>query len=1125
MKKKLTMMLLALVVALGGTSTALLTGCNKPNNNGTGNVTENEFKVRFLNEDGSLIAEKKVKSGEKVEQVTLPEKVGYTAEWVDADGNAADLDKTITADAEYKVKYTAKTDVEYKVEHYVEKTDGTYELEKTETKKGTTATTATAEAITKEHYTLDEKAEGTVKTGEIKGDGSLVLKLYYKLDRVTVTFIADKTTLDTMEVRYGALATPTDKAVPPMNRTDEEEYAFKHWSATENGTVPFNWSDTITESVTVYAVFERTTRKYDVVADFNNVLYYFSDANGDTAYDEINAVPYGDTVSFKVQKGGEAAGTVSVKIKVINSAGEKEEVLTPNEDGVYSFELKGETEIIVTGLTYRIYNVTLDIADMEYAYDWAKPYKNIDDVKFEVTEEGKDAVTADLKIENGKVAFTWTKGKYSVRAFVEENGAKRYISGTVTRTVDSFAADKDGNVTFDRELALVTPVDIQWNDTAAMGNDGKITAENGKRYSINFTDFAPGNEDFAVTVTYDQLMSDENKRPHGEPSGDVGATNDPSLGFIFWSGEQKLEIPLFDAGAVRVWEADTIMFEHRATMAAAGSLLGRLEWPDCYRHAELTYVKVGGWMYIIVTADGKAGCYGDTNNWYESSAKAYTKFVPAMIDLEKGIMYVRKGFAGNNEKSFNRDMEYLASTQIGKYESVVMKDVLSDITAVTAEYAFGDGKSYSVMSGYGYTTDKAVLAEMEKSLKSEFSVTANLPLEDIELKVDGEDYTAPEVFTIQQTRVVTFKVPAGKMIAGLTIGGKDAKYEREGDVVTVTVSNDTELGSKALVISLEEGKDAVISGTVSVEGNFTGKDSLDNVLVRFISETGAMIRATYDKTTKKYSASVPAGTWTLFATNGYISGEAEVKSVFNKDATADIKLTALASMGATAVNGGGLTDNGDGTYVIKKTERETKENAMKNVTFVPEKEILEFGWTLTGMTNNADHLCPFIGMFVKSADGGVWRITWANAGDQLVQMPKDDLARYAMTETRNLWEPFGAPSQWYTYNKPNYKLTTKVTIDGYNVKVAFKTGESTEWKYVEFDNGDTFNIYEFWNKPTNAKNEFPGTKNRDEYLDQLYKLNQECQFGISARRDSSSEDSTVNVAKFSDIWYNITAKN
>ena len=1125
MKKKLAM-LLALVLAFGGTSAALLTSCKPTDNPGT-NEQENEYKVRFLKEDGTLIEEKTVKHGEKVEAVTAPAKEGYTAEWVDKDGNVADLEKAVTADAEYKVRYTAKTDVAYKVEYYFENVEGAYELAAAETKNltGTTGATVTAPEVTKEHYTLNTEAEGYLASGEVKGDGSLVLKMYYKLDRVTVTFMANGETLDTKQVIYGGKTTATDKAVPAKDQTVDKEFVFKHWSATENG-APFNWNLPVEENVTLYAVYEKGVRKYNVTADFDNALYFYTTPDDGDIF-ALNDLAYGETVNFMVKKAQEATGTATVTAKVTNSQGTSETTLTANEDGVYTLTINGATELTVTGFSVRVYNVTLNVTDVESVYDWAKPYKNLDDVKFEVTEEGKDPITADLKVEDGKVVFIWSKGTYGVRAFVEEAGAKRYISGTVTREVNSYAADDSDNITFDDEMVLSTPVDILWNQTAAVGKDGSISAENGKAYAINFTDFAPGNGDFAVTVTYDQIMDDANKRPHGSPNGDEGATNDPSLGFTFYSGKDKVEIPLFDAGAVRVWENGVRLFEHRATMAKAGALLGRLEWADCYRHVELTYVKVGGWMYMVITADGKAGCYGDKDNWYASSAKAYTGFVPAMIDLENGIMYVRKGFAGGNETGYNRGTEYLASTQIGKYESTFMKDVLANITSIEAELAFGDGKSFAKMTGYGYTTDAAILAELEKNLRSEFSITSNLPLADIELKVDGEEYKGEELFPIQQTRVVTFQVPAGKLIAELTIGGKDAKYDREGDMVTVVVSNEESTGSKALVISLEEGRYAVISGTVSVEGEFTGKDQLDNVMVRFVSETGAMIRATYDKATKKYTATVPAGTWTLFATNGYICGETSVKSALNKDATVDVKLNALASIGATGVTSGGMTDNGDGTYSVKRTEGNTQENAMKNVTFVPQNEILELGFTITGLTQKGDSaggLYPFIGMFVKSADGGMWRVAWCNAGDQMAQMPADDLARYCVTETRNPWDPFGVPSGWYTFDKEaNYKLTVKVTIDGYNAKVAFKTGEETEWKYVAFDNGDTLNIYDFWNKDTSDNKMFSPIKNRIEYLDTLYKLDQECQFGISVRRDGSDND--VNNVKMSDIWYNITAKN
>ena len=227
-----------------------------------------------------------------------------------------------------------------------------------------------------------------------------------------------------------------------------------------------------------------------------------------------------------------------------------------------------------------------------------------------------------------------------------------------------------------------------------------------------------------------------------------------------------------------------------------------------------------------------------------------------------------------------------------------------------------------------------------------------------------------------------------------------------------------------------------------------------------------------------------------------------------------------------------MTDNGDGTYDVKRTEWNSQENAMKNVTFIPQNEVLEFGFTVTGLNTRGDNaggvgLYPFIGMFVKSADGGTWRITWCNAGDQMAQMPTDDLARYAVTDTQKIWEPFGKPSNYYCYDSANYKLTVKITIDGYNVKVAFKTGEETEWKNVEFDSGDTLNIYEFWNKDSTTNRMFNTDDHpvgaRKDYVDTLYKVEQECQFGISVRRDGRDND--VNNVRMSDIWYNITAKN
>ena len=122
MKKKLTMMLLALVVALGGTSVAVMSGCNPPEEQPGPSQTA-EYTVKFT-VNGEEVGKQTVKHGETLQDFAVPAKPGYTGVWVDAEGNAIDFAAAITADAQYTAQYTANTDTEYKTEYYFENVDG-----------------------------------------------------------------------------------------------------------------------------------------------------------------------------------------------------------------------------------------------------------------------------------------------------------------------------------------------------------------------------------------------------------------------------------------------------------------------------------------------------------------------------------------------------------------------------------------------------------------------------------------------------------------------------------------------------------------------------------------------------------------------------------------------------------------------------------------------------------------------------------------------------------------------------------------------------------------------------------------------------------------------------------------
>ena len=121
-------------------------------------------------------------SGESFNLPAAPTRPGYDFKgW--KIGNAV-----LTAGAAYTVdeddmvftaQWEARTDTPYTVEHYLENLDGSYALDTTEPLKGTTDTTVTAAAKPYDNFTYDSTVPDTVASGNIAGDGSLVLKLFY----------------------------------------------------------------------------------------------------------------------------------------------------------------------------------------------------------------------------------------------------------------------------------------------------------------------------------------------------------------------------------------------------------------------------------------------------------------------------------------------------------------------------------------------------------------------------------------------------------------------------------------------------------------------------------------------------------------------------------------------------------------------------------------------------------------------------------------------------------------------------------------------------------------------------------------------------------------------------------
>ena len=138
------------------------------------------YTVTFNENGGPSVANQIIEEGSLATEPVAPARAGYTFTGWDYD-----FTSPITQNTTVSATWTANTNTVYKVDYYLEKLDGTYELKETENLAGTTDTTATAEIKTFEHFTHDTEA-GTL-SGNIAGDGSLVLKVYYTRDSYTVT--------------------------------------------------------------------------------------------------------------------------------------------------------------------------------------------------------------------------------------------------------------------------------------------------------------------------------------------------------------------------------------------------------------------------------------------------------------------------------------------------------------------------------------------------------------------------------------------------------------------------------------------------------------------------------------------------------------------------------------------------------------------------------------------------------------------------------------------------------------------------------------------------------------------------------------------------------------------------
>ena len=136
------------------------------------------YNVLFKIENSDYL-NKNVEEGSLISKPEEPNRIGYS--FVSWD---YDFTRPITQNIVINSKWIAASDIPYKIEYWLENSEGSYDLQEANNYVGTTDTNVSAEIKSFEHFTYNDLK--STEQGKIKGDGSLVLKVYYERDLYSV---------------------------------------------------------------------------------------------------------------------------------------------------------------------------------------------------------------------------------------------------------------------------------------------------------------------------------------------------------------------------------------------------------------------------------------------------------------------------------------------------------------------------------------------------------------------------------------------------------------------------------------------------------------------------------------------------------------------------------------------------------------------------------------------------------------------------------------------------------------------------------------------------------------------------------------------------------------------------
>lgn len=212
----------------------------------------------------ALPGDRYVRYGAPVVAAPAASAPGYTfSGWGVAEGYVMpDEDVVLTG------SFAANGDTAYKVEHYQQELDGSHRLAATDALTGATDSSVTAAPKAFTGFSFNGDVPGTVASGSIEGDGSLVLKLYYDRNSYEVAYAyAGVVPSGAPEVPAKALVKFGER-VTPAAAPSLTGYSFSGWSRTEAFDMPAedveivgSWMAKADVGYTVHYYLDGTTRK------------------------------------------------------------------------------------------------------------------------------------------------------------------------------------------------------------------------------------------------------------------------------------------------------------------------------------------------------------------------------------------------------------------------------------------------------------------------------------------------------------------------------------------------------------------------------------------------------------------------------------------------------------------------------------------------------------------------------------------------------------------------------------------------------------------------------------------------------------------------------------------------